>query len=167
MVFLTIIIIMVIAATIFNFFIQKPLIIWGISIGISLLLGIIVYPLMILWIKKLSYSIGNSKITIFQGIISKTEQNISFGKITDFQLHRSLYDRILGIATIRIQTAGQSVNNSSGYEGMLIGLDNWIEIYAQLGGMINSEIDNDEKPQNVETMMLEELVKIRKLLEKK
>ena len=139
-----------------------------IGLGINLVFLIIVLPLQILWTKNLMYEITNSSIIIYSGIISKTEQNINFEKVTDFQLHRSLFDRILNISTINIQTAGQSANNASRYEASLIGLENWEELYPNLKSRISGNSSQlSENETDINSEILKELRLIRQLLEKK
>lgn len=104
---------------------------WLISLGWILWLWIIVYPITHLWIKNLSYVIREDRVTIHKGIITKTKQNIPFRAITDFILQRSLYDRILGIGSIKVQTAGQSQKNT-GYEGNLAGLLDYDGLHSEL-----------------------------------
>lgn len=104
---------------------------WLISLGWILWLWIIVYPIIHLWIKNLSYVIREDRVTIHKGIITKTKQNIPFRAITDFILQRSLYDRILGIGSIKVQTAGQSQKNT-GYEGNLAGLLDYDGLHSEL-----------------------------------
>ncbi|MEA1971988.1 MAG: PH domain-containing protein [Candidatus Cloacimonadota bacterium] len=132
------------------------------------LMWIISTPLIYLWIKALSYEIGDNKITIYKGFISKTEQNIPFSKVTDFALYRSLYDRLLGIGTIKIQTAGQGANQT-GYEGYLSGLTNWKAIHLELKTSLSQE--SSTKPfiqkEDINISILNELIKIREILEEK
>ncbi|MDP8202720.1 MAG: PH domain-containing protein [Candidatus Tenebribacter burtonii] len=104
---------------------------WLIIIGVILLMWIITVPIMILWIKNLTYFIEDDKIVIKKGILTKIKQNIPFRMITDFMLERTLYDRWLGIGSIKIQTAGQT-QNATGYEGKLSGLINWDELHETL-----------------------------------
>jgi len=102
-------------------------IIWFLgSIGI-LLLWIISSPIAFLWIKNLDYHVCDDRVKIFKGILTKTQQNIPFRAITDFALERTIFDRLLGLGSIKIQTAGQS-HSPTGYEGKLGGLieyENW------------------------------------------
>ena len=106
-------------------------ILWPIIIGIILVFWIIVFPIILLWIKNLSYIIEDERVTIYKGILSKMQQNIPYRAITDFMLHRSLYDRFLGIGSIRVQTAGQT-QSPTGYEGNIAGLVNWQENLEEL-----------------------------------
>jgi uncharacterized membrane protein YdbT with pleckstrin-like domain len=110
---------------------QVAAILWPITLGVIILLWIISVPLIILWIKNLGYYIDEDRITIHKGILSKIKQNVPYRAITDFQLHRSLYDRALGIGSIRIQTAGQRPS-ATGYEANLAGLIVWDELLEQL-----------------------------------
>ena len=105
--------------------------IWIIATGLTFLMWIISYPIMRLWIKNLSYIIFEDRVTIHKGILTKTQQNIPFRAITDFALERTIYDRILGIGAIKIQTAGQAAT-PSGYEGKLSGLIDYENLHADL-----------------------------------
>lgn len=156
---------------------QVAVLLWPIIAGIILLEWLISAPLIILWIKNLSYQIEEDRVTIYKGILSKQQQNIPYRAVTDFMLHRSLYDRVLGIGTIRIQTAGQS-HTATGYEGQLSGLSNWAELHQQLRDKLKSlhpvaqatavsenasSISTDETLRHI----LEEVKAIRKALENK
>lgn len=122
-------------------------ILWLIIGGVILLFMIIGLPVSYLWIKNLSYVIEDERVKIYKGIITKMQQNIPFRMVTDFMLHRSLYDRLLGIGRIMIQTAGQS-QSASGYEGSITGLTNWEEIYNELRDRLR-EVKEDSSSQAV------------------
>ena len=83
-----------------------------------------------LWINNLSYIIKDSSITIYKGIFTKIEQNIPNNKVTDFVLYRDLFDRYLGIGSIKVQTAGAS--GQAGYEGVLSGILEYEEVHKNL-----------------------------------
>ena len=83
-----------------------------------------------LWINNLSYIIKDSSITIYKGIFTKIEQNIPNNKVTDFVLYRDLFDRFLGIGSIKVQTAGAS--GQTGYEGVLNGILDYEEVHKNL-----------------------------------
>ena len=125
-----------------------------------------------LWIKNMNYEIKRSSIVINKGIFSKTEQNIPNSKVTDFVLHRSLIDRFIGIASIKIQTAGAS--NSGGYEGVLEGIENYKEIHQKLRNKLTSQeasIENniqnhEQSSRNILNLILNELRDINSKLEK-
>ena len=139
-------------------------IIWAISI-----------PIIKLWIKNLAYVIQDDRVTIHKGILTKTQQNIPYRSVTDFSLKRTIYDRLLGLGSINIQTAGQS-KSASGYEGSLIGLIDYENLHSELKEKLKklhpvSESTTTSEPvrksdESVLTHMLEELKKIRRNLEK-
>ena len=156
---------------------QVAFILWPITIGIILIMWLISIPIIILWIKNLTYFIEDDRITIFKGILTKVQQNIPYRAITDFMLHRSLYDRYLSIGAIRIQTAGQS-HTATGYEGHLSGLVHWEDLHQQLRSKLKilhpiaesttvaenaAPLLRDDRLQQI----LEELKAIRKVLENK
>ena len=154
---------------------QVSAILWPIVFGIILLLWVISVPIIILWIRNLAYHIQDDRISIHKGILTKVQKNIPYRAITDFMLHRSLYDRFLGIGSIRIQTAGQS-QTATGYEGSLSGLIDYDTLHTELRKKIKMlhpisesitthEIGNksDEK---VLIQILEELKEIRRNTEK-
>lgn len=110
-------------------------VLWWIALGCIISMIIIVYPLSYLWIMNLSYVIREDRVTIHKGILTKTKQNIPYRAVTDFVLHRSLYDRFLGIGSIRVQTAGQS-QTGTGYEGNLAGLLDYDNLHGELREII-------------------------------
>lgn len=144
---------------------------WWITFLLILATWLISVPIMILWIKNLNYSIEDDRIVIHKGILTKIKQNIPFRMITDFMLERSLYDRWLGIGSIKIQTAGQS-QNSSGYEGKFSGLIEWEEMHEELRSKLKeTHRTNLEKPAEEQKTslaeILQELKKISSILEKR
>ena len=145
---------------------------WRIVFISIILTWIIATPIMLLWIKNLSYFIEVDKIVINKGILTKIKQNIPFRMVTDFMLERTLYDRWLGIGSIKIQTAGQT-QNATGYEGKLSGLINWDELHEKLRTDLTeakSTVEKNSKSPKVNEGALEniliELKKISKILEK-
>lgn len=147
-------------------------VIWIADISLTVLVWIIALPLIRLWIRNLGYVINNDRITIYKGILTKKEQNIPFRAITDFALSRTIFDRLLGIGSVMVQTAGQS-QASGGYEGNLAGLAEYEELYADLreklekssAGMATTEPDAERSGAVLEEI-LGELRKISRSLEK-
>ncbi len=146
---------------------------WCITLGCILFLWIIVYPLSHLWINNLSYVIREDRVTIHKGILTKKKQNIPFRAVTDFVLQRTIYDRILGIGSIKVQTAGQSQNTV--YEGNLAGLLDYDNLHGELREKIKvlhptSNGNIHPKPTVTDNEVLEailtELKKINRNLEK-
>ena len=122
-----------------------------------------------LWIDRLSYIIKDSSITIYKGIFTKIEQNIPTSKVTDFVLHRDLFDRFMGIGSIQVQTAGAS--GAVGYEGKIDGILDFEEIHKNLRDKLISMQSIAESTNNTEKSndsvlndILAELKKINKKL---
>lgn len=111
---------------------------WIIAAGVILVKWIISLPIIFYWIKNLTYVVYDDRVSIHKGIVTKTVQNIPFRAITDFALVRTLYDRILGIGSIKIQTAGKSVQSASQYEGSLSGLSDYETLHNELRAKIRS-----------------------------
>ena len=150
-------------------------VIWLICLGLISIMWIVFLPLIHLWIKNLSFFIRDDRVTIQSGILTKKEQNIPYRSITDFVLKRGPFDRMLGIATIQIQTAGQS-KSATGYEGSLSGLLDYGPLHANLREKLKflhpiSESATTSEPiiqtnDNVLIQILKELKEIRKNTEK-
>ena len=150
---------------------EAIIIIWMISILLLLLMWMITVPVAYLWIKNLAYTIHGDGIRIYKGIITKTQQNIPYRAITDFALERSLYDRFLGIGSIKIQTAGQS-HTATGYEGKLGGLieyDDWhSDLREKLKSLhpVSESVTTAETGPKSETDILKEILAELKAIRK-
>ena len=134
-----------------------------------LALGAIILLFSKLWIDRLSYIIKDSSITIYKGIFTKIEQNIPNTKVTDFILHRDLFDRFMGIGSIKVQTAGAS--GAVGYEGKLDGVLDYQEVHSNLRDKlismqtaVESTKNTNESNDSVLTDILVELREINKKL---
>ena len=151
---------------------QAPVILWIVILSLILALWIILYPILYLWYKSLEYRVYEDRVSIHKGILTKTQQNIPFRAITDFALVRTLYDRFLGIGSIKIQTAGKHISSSSQYEGNLAGLTSYEQLHTDLRKKVKklhpiSETVTTreiEKPADADVLleMLKELKEIRK-----
>ena len=157
-------------------------VVWPIVFCLIILMVIISVPLIKIWHKNLSYHIDEERITINQGILTKVQKNIPYRAITDFLLHRSLFDQWLGIASVRIQTAGQSQSAAVyGYEGDLAALTEWDPLInvlrnkirvlhgtsTDIPGVSGGAPGKPESEADVLLQILDELKSIRTTLEKK
>lgn len=156
--------------------IEAAYIIWLIGTLCILLMWIISSTISYLWIMNLQYIVHEDRVKINKGILTKTQQNIPFRAITDFALVRTIYDRMLGIGSIKIQTAGQS-HTPTGYEGKLGGLLEYDKWHSELREKVKSlhpisgSITLSETAKRPDTAILEqvliELKEIRKNTAKK
>jgi len=155
---------------------QAAKILWIVIMSLILALWVIVYPILYLWYRNLEYRVYEDRVCIHKGILTKTQQNIPFRAITDFALVRTLYDRFLGIGSIKIQTAGKHISSSSQYEGNLAGLLDYEQLHTDLRERVKKlhpvaetvTTFEGEKPADDDVLqeMLKELKEIRKNTEK-
>lgn len=92
---------------------------WLILIGLVVIVASIGYS--VLWVKLFGYELADNEVKVEKGVISKSYDSIPYSRIQNVGIERGLLQRILGISTVDIQTAG-----SSGYgkaEGMLPGVE--------------------------------------------
>ena len=140
---------------------------WAVTGAATLAMWLVAAPISALWIRNLSYRITDTDVLINKGILTKIEQSIPLRMITDFRLNRSLYDRWLGIGSIDVQTAGQSVN-TTGYEGRLSGLAEWATLHTELKGRLQ-RTGGEPGPRAAEeddlAVLVDEVRHIRALLE--
>ena len=121
-----------------------------------------------LWINNLSYIIKDSSITIYKGIFTKIEQNIPDNKVTDFVLYRDLFDRFLGMGSIKVQTAGAS--GQSGFEGVLNGILDYEKVHTNLREKLVSTQTSNESVKNTnvsnETVLVDILSELKDINKK-
>ena len=142
------------------------------SLGI-VIIDIIVVIFSRLWINNLSYFVNETSITIYKGIFTKIEQNIPNSKVTDFVLYRDIFDRFLGIGSIKVQTAGAS--GESGFEGELNGILDYENTHKSLRDkLVSLQSNKSEKSEGSNSIdndlllsdILEELKLINAKLER-
>jgi len=54
------------------------------------------------------YSLGEKFLLVKQGVISKKQRNLPYGVIQNVFLRQDLFERIFGLATLRIENAAQA-----------------------------------------------------------
>lgn len=81
--------------------------------------------------KSLRYEIGETEVTVYKGIFTRSVKTVPYRTITDFTLKRDILDRwFLNLGTLEVQTAGHS--GQVGPESRLAGLKGWDELRAEL-----------------------------------
>ncbi len=150
-----------------------PLVAWIVALSLILLLWVIVFPISKVWFNNLEYVIRDDRVSLYKGILTKTQKNVPCRAITDLALVRTLYDRLLKIGSVKIQTAGQSQANT-GYEVSIDGMSNYQELHEEIKNRIKDlhpmkgTIAEEGAAGNSDQLnkeMLDELKKIRKNLE--
>lgn len=144
----------------------------GIAIILTLVLGGPYY-------RSLKYEIHEDEVIVRAGIITKSVKHVPFRTVTNLVVRRGILDRLFGIGTLNIQTAGMS-GSSSKAEESLVGLEDVQEVYDMVatelrrfrGSMSPTQADEElmqakEPVKNVDNQILAELKAIRAVLEKK
>ena len=92
---------------VFHFFFLKKI---GLSLASELSIFGVIFFLYVLykWLvrKSYSYGISNEHVKFQGGILTNVITNIPYNKITDVAIYQTLFQRILGIYDLAIQTAG-------------------------------------------------------------
>jgi membrane protein YdbS with pleckstrin-like domain len=134
---------------------------------------LIVVSLTIYWIPKyydtIIYRLTGSEMTWRRGVWFRKTGVVPYNRITNVDIDQGPVSRKLGIASIKIQTAGYSAPSQRSSEIRIEGMKNFEELRERIIGLVRGK-----KPVAVETYeevggsdVLKELVKIRRLLEKK
>lgn len=136
----------------------------------------IVFVSVLFWIDLYSrtvvYVLSNDEITWSRGVWFKGTGIVPYNRITNVDILQGPISRKLEVASLKIQTAGYSGSPSSMHsaEIRIDGLKNYMEVRDIIMGFVHGR-----KPVAVQTfseknekdLVLGELVKIRKLLEKR
>ncbi len=131
-------------------------------------------PLIILYYHSMHYEIVEDEVHVNRGIITKTRKIVPYRTITNIEIKRGPFDRILGIGTIELQTAGFS-SNKMGPEERLDGLpidelniiqlmliDNIREIRGSPG--TSHDLDTTGDMSDTFTEMLQEIKELKSIL---
>jgi putative membrane protein len=84
------------------------------SLVLGVLYGLFALPAILLQYWRFSYRITPKQIVIQSGVLTRKNRSIPIERIQNIQIERSLIARVLGLAKVKIETAG-----SSGTEGSL------------------------------------------------
>jgi len=93
---------------------------WGFTIlyigitGIFVLLNMLVYLYEMLFWKSFTYRISSQYIRIHSGVFTKSKTTIPFSRIQNINIAQGVFDRIFGLHTVKIETAGKSAGQQQG-----------------------------------------------------
>lgn len=128
------------------------------------------------WISKyyntIIYRITSSEIVWRRGVWFKNTGIVPFNRITNVDIIQGPVSRHFGIASLKIQTAGYSGPNQRSSEIRLDGIEQFEDMREFIMKFVRGkkpvavEAFEDE-PSGADTDVVRELVKIRKLLERK
>jgi membrane protein YdbS with pleckstrin-like domain len=98
---------------------------FGTYMGIKLLLLLVYY-------RSLRYEISESEVVVYAGILTRIVKHVPFRTVTNLQITRGPLDRLLGLGSLDIQTAGASATVQP--EERLVGLANIQQVYEHIAG---------------------------------
>lgn len=135
---------------------------------IWLLPTLIVIPF---YYRSLKYEIHEDEVIVRAGVITHSVKHVPYRTVTNLTVRRGPFDRMFGIGTLNIQTAGMS--GQSGAEESLTGLVNYDEVYRKVAESLRrfrgamSPTQADMEPDGdayVLTAILDEVKSIREAL---
>ncbi|NPD89705.1 MAG: PH domain-containing protein [Asgard group archaeon] len=146
-----------------------------ISIGIAILGFLLFLTILLarLYFSYLKYELLDTELTIGKGIITKTKTVIPFRTITNLLIKRGPLDRIFGISTLLIQTAGEGGTKNP--EGKIIGIyypHNLLEEVLNLVRLLDpprylrEQIPISSTPASVSSLYKEILKELQEIKEK-
>ena len=91
---------------------------------------IVAHLLIAPYYRSISYQMTDKEITVCKGIITKTENVVPYRMVTNVSVKRGPLDRLFGIGTLEIHTAGYSQQTNA--EAQLSGLTNYAEVHKGL-----------------------------------
>ncbi|MFX0125236.1 MAG: PH domain-containing protein [Candidatus Hodarchaeota archaeon] len=94
---------------------------------ISMILMFLTAILVIYYVRNIEYIIEETEVIVKKGIINKTIKHVPFRTITNVSSRYGIYDRIFGIGTCEIETAGKS-GQQTGPEEKIEGIRNFREV---------------------------------------
>jgi uncharacterized membrane protein YdbT with pleckstrin-like domain len=125
---------------------------------------------------SLRYEVEEDEVIVRAGIWTHSVKHVPYRTVTNLTVRRDVLDRILGLGTLRIQTAGMS--GQKGAEETLAGMETAQEVYETVAaelrrfrsGMAPTQADSEGIPAPAaagETMaeLLDEVRAIRQALE--
>lgn len=97
-----------------------------------MIIGIILLPYLA-WVelkyRNYTYSISKNELVIRKGVMRVERITIPFEKVQNVNVSRSIFERILGLATLKIETAG---TNPGEAEGILPGITHYHDLMDEI-----------------------------------
>ncbi len=104
---------------------------WTIYFTLSFIIMLCAAILTVFYVRGIEYQIGEREVIVKKGIINKMEKHIPFRTITNISSRYGVYDRIFGIGTVQIETAGKS-GQATGPEEKIEGIANYFEVRDEI-----------------------------------
>ena len=148
----------------------------GIIVAVLINVAWLVPGLLIIppYYRSLRYEIHDDEVIVRAGVVTHSVKHVPFRTVTNLKVTQGPFDRLFGIGTLDIQTAGAT--GETGAEESLVGLPNFQEVYEQVAGAVRrfrgamepTQAEEGPVPLDGEllTAILEELQAIRRAIER-
>lgn len=80
-----------------------------------------------IYTKTMSFQIFDNEVVVRKGVVNKTEKHVPYRTVTNISTRYGIFDRLFGIGTVEIETAGKS-GQSTGPEEKIEGIRNFVEM---------------------------------------
>jgi len=84
--------------------------------------------------RSLEYRILEDEVIVQAGVWTKSVKHVPYRTVTNLKVKRDPFDRMLGVGTLDIQTAGRA--GQTGAEESLVGLSNVREVYETVSASL-------------------------------
>jgi uncharacterized membrane protein YdbT with pleckstrin-like domain len=80
-----------------------------------------------IYTKTMEFQIFDNEVVVRKGVVNKTEKHVPFRTVTNISTRYGLLDKLFGIGTVEIETAGKS-GQSPGPEEKIEGITNYVDM---------------------------------------
>ncbi|GAB4481007.1 MAG: hypothetical protein Kow00124_28280 [Anaerolineae bacterium] len=114
----------------------------GALIGLWIALGanaLWIIPTLLLvgpYYRSISYEFDDDEVIVRAGVITRSVKHVPYRTVTNIEIKRGPLDRLLGIGTLKVQTAGMS--EQGGAEQSLAGLQDVDAVYEQVAAALRA-----------------------------
>ncbi|MGA9533689.1 MAG: PH domain-containing protein [Anaerolineales bacterium] len=106
----------------------------SIPLGFGAVSFVIALPFLLFYYRSLRYVIHADEVVVEAGILTKSVKHVPYRTVTNLKVARGPFDRLFGIGTLAIQTAGMS--GQTGAEESLVGLPDVTTVYEQVASSL-------------------------------
>lgn len=114
-----------------TFLINNGTFLWTAYFTLCFIIMLSAAILTVFYVRGIEYQIGEREVIVKKGIINKMEKHIPFRTITNISSRYGVYDRLFGIGTVQIETAGKS-GQQTGPEEKIEGIANYFEVRDEI-----------------------------------
>ncbi len=108
----------------------------GVVLSVAVNLILLVAPLLFVgpYYRSLRYEILDDEVIVMAGILTKSVKHVPYRTVTNLKVTRGPIDRLFGLGSLAIQTAGMS--GTTGAEENLVGLSDVQEVYEEVAARL-------------------------------